>query len=49
MNKAIENASAVEVHEEDIVILGVASIETQGGDGAGEPNGLSMGSGISDE
>ncbi len=34
---------------EDVIVLGVASVETQGGGAVGEPNGDPMSSGIAEE
>lgn len=34
---------------EEIIVLGVASVETQGGGAVGEPNGDPMSSGIAEE
>lgn len=34
---------------EEVIVLGVASVETKGQTGPGEANGVEMGAGISDE
>lgn len=38
-----------QAQNDDIIVLGVASIETKGPPGAGEPIGLAVGLGISEE
>lgn len=50
MKQTIENASSVEAQDQDVIVLGVASIETRGGGGeTKEPLGKITGLGISEE
>jgi len=46
---AKDKASQVEVQEQAVIVLGAASIETKGPPGGGEPIGLTIGLGISEE
>lgn len=45
MNQTNENV----VQDQDVVVLGVASVETLGTPGAGEEDGILVGYGISEE
>lgn len=49
MDKSIANASTIEVQDDDIIVLGVASVETQGGPRAGEMVGGTQSPGISED
>lgn len=49
MNKTIENTVDVEVHEDDIITLGVASIDTKGNPGEGEGDGMLPTIGIAED
>ena len=49
MKTFVDSAPNQEDHGMDIIVLGIASAETQGGAGAGEVNGMSPIAGISEE
>jgi hypothetical protein len=49
MKQTNENASQVEAQDQDVIVLGTASVETQGTGGSVESTGKHMGSAISEE
>lgn len=48
MDKSNENTDRTEARD-DVIVLGVASIETKGSSQLGEVNGIQAGAGIADE
>lgn len=49
MKTFVDNAPTQNCLDESIIVLGIASVETQGGAGTGEANGMSPIAGISEE